>query len=90
MVVFGSRNQLGDGVVIPLAYIGSSHLKVFTCWEIRLVNHIINHSLQSQVSSIVRRINPGDAISLQFFDFLWQNNAPTTAEYLDMAATLFF
>ena len=73
----GLRRQLGD---VDLTCDG----------EVALPQHVLDHSLETQLATVVRGVDSGDAVRVQFFDLFGQDHAAAAAEDLDVTAPAFF
>ena len=47
-------------------------------------DHVVDHALQTQLRSILRREDSCNAVRVKFFNFRWHDHAAATAEYFDM------
>ena len=68
-VVFRGRYQAGNGPGIAGQQVLGFAVEVVAGREIALGQHIIDHALQAHGPAIIRRINAGDAVLVQFFYF---------------------
>ncbi len=89
-VVFGCRNEPGDGHFISFFNVIEAYPDIFSGGEIRFFHQVVDHALQAHAHTIVGRIDAGNAVGFQFFDFVGKDDAAAAAEYFDMAAVFFF
>src|SRR5215469_7308738 len=57
--------------------------------EVATPDHFLDHTLEPQSAAVVRRINAGDPVVLQFLDLVRENGPPPSSENADMSAPVF-
>ncbi len=56
------------------------------CLKVALCQQVVDHALQAHLSSVIRAVDPADAISVEFLYFRGQDGAAATTKNLDVAA----
>src|SRR5690606_35578575 len=59
------------------------------CREITILNHLINHALETVLPAVFRRENPRDSVIMQFFDFLRDDDTASAAINADVGCASF-
>jgi hypothetical protein len=56
--------------------------------EVRRRDHLVDHPLEAEAPPVLRREDPRDAVTLQFFDLAGDDRAAAAAEHLHVAGVL--
>ena len=87
--IFCCRNHSGNRTWIFIFQMFSFSVQNITNWKVGFLNQIINHSLQSHGTTVIRRINSSDSILVQFLDFFGKYHSTATTKYFDMFCSFF-
>eukprot|EP01136_Pigoraptor_vietnamica_P028010 Opistho-1_new@85052 len=89
VIVFCSRYKTSYRFSIFIYQMPYFAIQLIAGREIASFNQVVYHTLQAHRTSVIRRVNARDTISMQLVNFCWQNNTTTTTKYLDVSAVTF-
>ena len=88
-VVLRDGDQAADGAGIVPRKCLEFAVQVVAFREIALFQHVVDHALEAHAPPVVRVVDPGDAVLLEFFDLFGQDGAPAAAEEFDIGRAAF-